>query len=54
MSTNEKSRPNKKEALPDDRREAERRRKSRRAHRRLRISIPESDRRETERRESPN
>jgi hypothetical protein len=36
----------------DDRREGERRSKSRRAHRRLRISTPQSDRRETERRES--
>jgi hypothetical protein len=37
----------------DERREGERRRLSRRAHRRLRISTPQSDRRETERREAP-
>jgi len=36
----------------DDRRESERRLKRRRAHRRLRISTPQPDRRETERRES--
>ena len=35
----------------DERREGERRRVSRRAHRRLRISTPQGDRRETERRE---
>ena len=36
----------------DERREGERRLKSRRAHRRLRISTPQADRREAERRES--
>jgi len=37
----------------DERRERERRRLIRRAHRRLRISTPQGDRRETERREAP-
>jgi hypothetical protein len=37
----------------DERRERERRRSIRRAHRRLRISTPQGDRRATERREVP-
>jgi hypothetical protein len=53
MSTNENTpHTEHQQTGPDDRRERERRLKSRRAHRRLRISTPQSDRRQDQRREA--